>query len=273
MIEICNFQFETEFNPESALNQSLVTIDENILSSEILLGVMNLGESTRVATRGNISCILGKAKSRKTFFITMICAAILRGELYGKFKGRKGSRVVIFDTEQGRWHVQQVLKRIVRLAECDMNLVDIYSLRKFSPLQRWEIIDNYFKKNTPDFVVIDGIRDLINDINSADQSTEISTQAMKWSEEKDCHIMTVLHMNKGDMNARGHLGTEIVNKSESVISVSKEKGDSYTKVESEYMRGMDFEPFNFEVIDGIPYICSENTAFVNGSNAKNKAPF
>lgn len=203
----------------------------------------------------------------------MLCAAILRGELYGKLRGECKEKIVIFDTEQGRWHVQMVLKRILSMAEVSESKVEIYSLRKYSPIQRWELIDNYFRTNTPDFAVIDGIRDLISDINNAEQSTDISTQLMKWSEEKNCHIMSVLHMNKGDQNARGHLGTEIVNKSESVISVSKERGENYTKVEPEYMRGLDFDPFYFEVIEGLPYICSENMVHVTGTNVTKKAPF
>lgn len=273
MIDVCNFKYETDFNPLDSLKEARVLISERIVNSDIVLGIIQLGELTRVCTKGNISCIIGKAKSRKTFFITMLCAAILRGELYEKFKGNVKEKIVIFDTEQGRWHVQQVLKRILTMAECHEKYIEIYSLRKYSPLQRWEIIDNYFKTNNPDFVVIDGIRDLINDINSADQSTEISTQIMKWSEEKNCHIMNVLHMNKGDQNARGHLGTEIVNKSESVISVSKEKGNNFTTVEPEYMRGLDFDSFNFEVIDNIPYLC--NATPINGSvlDKAKKLPF
>lgn len=273
MIDPSKFIIQGEFNPIDALKESRVLSTEKIINSDVVLGVMQLGELTRVCTKGNISCIIGKAKSRKTFFISMLCAAILRGELYNKFRGECKSKIVIFDTEQGRWHVQMVLKRILMMSEVSESKIEIFSLRKYSPIQRWELVDNYFRLNTPDFAVIDGIRDLISDINNADQATEISTQIMKWSEEKNCHIMNVLHMNKGDNNARGHLGTEIVNKSESVISVSKEKGEDYTKVEPEYMRGIDFDPFYFEVIEGIPWICSENISHVSGTNAKSKAPF
>ena len=78
---------------------------------------------------------------------------------------------------------------------------------------------------------------------------------MKWSEIYDCHICTVLHQNKADTNARGHIGTEMVNKSESVISATKSKGADFTTVECENMRGMEFESFQFYVNDsGLPVL-------------------
>jgi hypothetical protein len=102
-------------------------------------------------------------------------------------------------------------------------------------------------------LVIDGIRDLINDINSPEEATMISSKLLKWTEERNIHIITVLHQNKQDGNARGHLGAELTNKAESVISVEK-KGD-VTIVSPEYLRGLDFEPFAFGVDpDSNPYL-------------------
>mgnify|MGYP007001916110 CR=1 FL=1 len=46
---------------------------------------------------------------------------------------------------------------------------------------------------------------------------------MGWSETKGIHIFTVLHENKIDNNVRGHIGTELQNKSETVISVRKQE--------------------------------------------------
>jgi hypothetical protein len=251
--------FKSEFDPDSALLSSQVREQEVINNSEALLAIIDGEDARRICTRGNISAIIGKAKSRKTFFISMLCAAILAGELQNKILGKKGIKVTIFDTEQSRWYVQMVLKRILRLScQSEWN-IEVFSLRPYSPQQRVETIDRYFSNNKTDFAVIDGIRDLLSDINSCEQSTEISTQLMKWSELNNCHIMTVLHMNKGDQNARGHLGTEIVNKSETVISVTKERGQNETVVECEYMRGIDFDPFKFEINDNLPYVCQAET--------------
>jgi hypothetical protein len=78
-------------------------------------------------------------------------------------------------------------------------------------------------------------------------------------EELNISIVTVLHQNKSDTNARGHIGTELMNKSETVISVTKSEQDKEISiVEPVACRNIDFEPFGFEINeDGIP-ILAEN---------------
>jgi hypothetical protein len=65
--------------------------------------------------------------------------------------------------------------------------------------------------------------------------------------------MTVLHQNKGDNNARGHLGSELVNKAETVLSITKDNASGYSIVEAEYCRDKEPEPFAFDIdSDGLP---------------------
>ena len=63
------------------------------------------------------------------------------------------------------------------------------------------------------------------DINSPREATLIVNYLMNWTEEFNLHLHTVIHQNKGDENARGHIGTEINNKSETVLRVEKDKND------------------------------------------------
>ena len=65
----------------------------------------------------------------------------------------------------------------------------------------------------------------------------IASKLLKWTEEKNIHVVTVLHQNKNDGNARGHLGSELVNKAETVLSVTKDsKEKDISIVEAEYCR-------------------------------------
>ena len=66
-------------------------------------------------------------------------------------------------------------------------------------------------------VIIDGIRDLMLDINNPSESVHIINKLMQWSSRYDLHIHCVLHLNKGDDNVRGHIGTELSNKAELVV--------------------------------------------------------
>ena len=99
-------------------------------------------------------------------------------------------------------------------------------------------------------VIIDGIRDMVYDINSPGESTRIISKLMQWTDDRQIHIHTILHQNKGDENARGHIGTELNNKAETVLLVEKDKGNSdISHVSAMHIRAMDFEPFAFRIND------------------------
>ena len=58
-------------------------------------------------------------------------------------------------------------------------------------------------------------------INSPSESLDIINELMRWSSYYELHIHTVLHLNKGDDNTRGHIGTELNNKAETILQISK----------------------------------------------------
>lgn len=210
-------------------------------------------ENISFATLGNFSCIIGKAKSKKTFFITLIIAVFLKGliDIIQAHKAKGKTRIVWFDTEQSRSHVFKAYKRALKLAgDIFFHTIEVYDLRPYSPAERLQMIDFVLKDKNPDkdiaLAVIDGVRDLVTDINNPEQATNIVTWLMKTTADMGLHISTILHQNKGDNNARGHLGTEIVNKSESVISVTKVT-KSISVVKAEYCRDKEFSSFAFTV--------------------------
>lgn len=250
---------------QEKLNQSIVTATEHIEKPPICFEIKEGELSSEIGTLGNLSLWIGKAKQGKTFAISMALAAAETCDwLQDKIKislPEDQKTVLHFDTEQSRYHVQRVVKRIAKLAELSepMNMT-AFGLRKYSPGDRLEMIE-YAIYNTENigFVVIDGIRDLITSINDEEQSSMIVSKLMKWSEELNIHIAVVLHTNKADNNARGHVGTELTNKSESVISISKsDDQEDLMVVKAEYCRNRAFEDFGFTIDEfGIPQI-SEN---------------
>ena len=78
----------------------------------------------------------------------------------------------------------------------------------------------------PDIVFIDGVRDLLQDFNSLDQSNDLIQWLLSLTAEYGCTIVSVLHQNKAkdDGNMRGHLGTELLNKLTDCFEVSKKYG-------------------------------------------------
>lgn len=212
-----------------------------------------------LGTLGNFSLIIGKAKSRKSFFINIAVATVLKRDLFlNQFQGdlpNDKSKVLYFDTEQGKYHVQLSLKRICRQLNIEVPKdLSVYGLRSLNPSERLKLIE-FAIYNTPNigFVVIDGIKDLITSINDESEATMMASKLLKWTEEQDIHIVTVLHQNKSDNNARGHIGTELINKAETVLSVSKNEQDKdISIVEAQQCRNIEPEPFAFEIVDGLP---------------------
>jgi len=239
---------------KSRLPELEVRPDDPITRDHVLASIRAEYGWTDLMTLGNISTLIGKAKSRKTFFMTLLVVGLVTNRNIFIKSGLENKNVVIFDTEQGRYHVWKVSKRIETMVGNWPANVKLFGLRPLSVRERIQEIENYVYLNDLDLVIIDGIRDLVTDINSAEQATEIVGKLMKWSYEREIHICTVLHQNKADDNARGHIGTEIVNKSETVIQVAKAKSKEYSVVTSVYTRGQETKEFQFKIENGLPVI-------------------
>jgi hypothetical protein len=211
-----------------------------------------------ICTLGNFSASIGKAKSKKTFNVSALVASAISGKRVLSYEtdfpeGR--DRVLYIDTEQSKAHCQRVLNRILRLAGlpdgAENNRLTFLSLRKYRPEDRIKIIEEAIADiQGLGLVIVDGVRDLLYDINNPTESTEVISKVMRWTDEYQFHLHLVLHQNKADDNARGHIGTEVNNKAETVIQVEKDKEDSnISTVQSVHTRAADFEPFAFRIND------------------------
>ena len=217
--------------------------------------VLKIGDSV-IGTLGNFSASIGKAKSKKTFNVSAIVASALSESrvLHYKSEFPSDKRCILYiDTEQGRHHCQKVLNRILRLAnlpaDIDPENLKLLALRKYSPEERLAIVE-YALDTIPNIglVIIDGIRDFVYDINSPSEATRIISKLMQWTDDKQIHIHTILHQNKNDEHARGHIGTELNNKAEAIMQIEIDKEDkSISIVEAVHIRDKEFEPFAFRI--------------------------
>ena len=232
--------------------ESTISVTSTYEHSPVVLMV----DDTVIGTLGNFSASIGKAKSKKTFNVSAIVASALSGSTvlhYRSMFPENKRKILYIDTEQGRYHCQQVLKRILRLADLPEyknpdNLI-MLALRKFSPKLRLAIVEQAIG-TIPDLglVIIDGIRDFLYDINSPGESTDIISKFMQWTDDRQIHIHTVLHQNKNDEHARGHIGTELNNKAETIMQIEVDKEDkTISVIEAVHIRDREFEPFAFRI--------------------------
>lgn len=203
-----------------------------------------------ICSEGNISAVVGEAKSKKTFLCTAIVGSMLDPMKKHQFGIEYNfCRVLWVDTEQSREHIQKILFRI-NLMGCmpiDMDHIRILTqtLREESPAKRMSLLTYAIDYYRPKLVVVDGVSDLISNSNNLEESEKCISDLLSLSSAYACHIMCVLHTNPNSDKARGHLGSTLMRKAESVIFVHRVGETSL--VEPQYCRNKPFERFAFRV--------------------------
>jgi len=227
---------------------STIEVDEPEKAIELRFGM----DSYIFGTLGNFSLIQGKAKSRKSYFLSVLmAAAISENDVCKHVRGHLSDRVNVYiDTEQGDFHSAKAKKTIQTMAGLDPrvnhpNFIHYRFRGLLTNKERMKLTD-YVMKTTDNLglVVIDGIVDLASKgVNDEEEATAIASKLLEWTDRNNCHISVVLHENKNDRNAKGHLGSYIVQKAETTISLQKsETINGASDIVPEYTRNKEFPP-------------------------------
>ena len=218
-----------------------------------------------LGTYGNFSFVQAPPKTKKTFFISLLASVYLSGgnNFGGNIRGHRDSKCLIhFDTEQGQWHSQRVFKRVVDMAKVkDVGCYQTYALRTISYKQRLQFIEFVLKENGDKngLVIIDGIADLVSDVNNLEESNLCVQKIMEWSAKFNCHIITVIHSNYGSDKPTGHLGSFLEKKTETQIQLEANTvNKEWVTVICRRSRGYSFETFSFSINQyGLPFVVGE----------------
>ena len=247
---------ESEEPTEDLLRKYLLDPTQEIKNPPSVLELRLGLESYTLATAGNISLVQGKAKSRKSYFVSTLAAAAIRqgfNENLLKAGIVKGT-VLYFDTEQGDYHAQRVNQRILHLAgipyEQGQEYLKFFALRRADTnADRLAIIEYILKRvEGVSLCIIDGVVDIASGVNEEPEAIALVSRLMKISAEKNLHLITVLHENKNDRGAKGHLGSYLVQKSESVYGVSRSEDGATTYIEGLYTRNASFPDLELSVM-------------------------
>ena len=179
--------------------------------------------------RGELTVIAGKAKSGKTFFTSVLMACCVRSGILGiELMQEQPLHMLWFDTEQSMQSTQEILRdRIMPLVggeeEFPSPLFDVFNVRAVHWDQRMEQLRQGIRAYHPDLVVVDGIRDLIDDINNGVLAQAVIDDLMNIAMGEKCCILCVIHQNKAgeDRNLRGWIGTELTHKAFEIWNCEK----------------------------------------------------
>jgi hypothetical protein len=107
--------------------------------------------------------------------------------------------------------------------------------------------------------VLDGIRDLVADINDGVVAQDTIERLMRLASDNHCAIVCVLHQNKSqeDRNLRGWIGTELKNKAFEVYECAKSSERIFTWAQTDTRKYDIPTPLQFAVNEqGLPYLCT-----------------
>ncbi len=272
---------ETALSPKMLLLEQLrITPEKQLKPMEFLFHLFG----KPCFPRRELVAITGKAKSGKTFVTSMLMACCQsRDVLAFQRIGDEPFRVLWYDTEQSDESTQDILKnRIMTLIKTTTDLtdstdnnscnscnslfeknIDVFNVRGVAWKERRDLLREAVTRCKPDLVIVDGIRDLVNDINDGVLAQEVMEELMLLATERNCCIVCVLHQNKSgeDHNLRGWIGTELMNKAFEVYSCEKLQPQRIFSLEQTLTRKYDIErTMYFEVgDDGLPVSCGVPT--------------
>ena len=223
--------------------------------------------------RRELVAITGRAKSGKTFVMSIIMLmGVIDRILQFERDGKEPLKVLWFDTEQSKQSTLDIIQN--RIVEMYHRKVDPDTPFPNECLRTFNVrFDNCEMRRQgflelvpfikPDLVILDGIRDLVTDINDGAEAQRIMEEMLALAQDNDCCIIAVLHQNKSDesRDPRGWLGTELLNKAFDVFATEKMKiqdgqGTRFVfKLEQLYTRKYDIEQqLYFQVDeDGLPF--------------------
>ncbi|MCE6988153.1 AAA family ATPase [Dyadobacter sp. CY323] len=201
-----------------------------------------------ISTEGNITTFSGASKAGKSA-LTAICIAGAISEpgmvdginMLTVAPNSKKKAVIHIDTEQARHRQQSTVCSILKRAQfqtCPEYYLS-YNIRQIDLCEYESKTEGIFVAADKVFggihlAVIDGLADYIKDVNDGEDSNAIIKFVEGLAIKYRVPIIVVVHTNPGSDKERGHLGSQLQRKSESVISVKLDGDTSY--IEPKFLR-------------------------------------
>jgi archaellum biogenesis ATPase FlaH len=212
-----------------------ITMDTRIPKSVPLISI----EGNIISTAGNLTMISGDNKAGKSTFSSIIIAGAIRGHNkvfngldYLDIDGNIDKKAVIhIDTEQSIYdHKKKLKDGVLKRIGLENGPSHLHSFN-YRTIPREEMLKVTHKlvSNIANqhggihLIVIDGIADFITSVNDEQQGNYVVSFFEKLAMKYNCPILVIMHLNPGNKKERGHLGSQLQRKAESVLQIIKDK--------------------------------------------------
>lgn len=202
-----------------------------------------------------LHCVKSKAKQGKSSLLTILTSVYIgnNGRWSGIERiGEKPLSVCYVDTEMKPYDTQRMKKQALKLA----GITEEEATGIFRAVNMRSILDNNEKKqlielileeDNPDVLIIDGVVDLIGNFNEVDESKGLINWLMHTADRFKVALFCVLHTNKNamDHNMRGHVGTMLEQKSDTVTELFKDAETGLVTVKCTCSRHKPYPDWSF----------------------------
>jgi hypothetical protein len=241
---------EKELSESATPSQHPLSNLDTILKTRELLRARKMGEITFakaiISRKGlpilfpnTINLIQGQAGSHKSRFAELFMSVLLKllscvNPLLGFESNQDIDYTGVFVdternlTEQLPYALQQIQMQAGYYRSDNPTNFDFISLLEIPRKERFATLSAFLQQirsehNNHLFIVLDVVTDCIEDFNRSDDSMQLTDMLNVMINRYDVTFLCVIHENpNGSTKARGHIGTELMNKSSTVMQVGFE---------------------------------------------------
>jgi hypothetical protein len=233
LIDLSIEDFRIDLSREDITQQIVVTI-----------------QGQTILTLGSLAILTGKPKARKTSFLhAFLASGLMDDSLWGirtKLPHEKNG-ICLIDTEQSLFDLYQSMARLSSMIGrklTELNNFSVYSTRAGDVDKTMMVIETICKKNPNiGLMAIDGLIDLVNDINDVREAKAAINFLKKCCDTYNVAIIGIIHQNKSTNFSLGHLGSFASRFAQSELSI--DKNDDTSTMAATFLRSAkDFNPIN-----------------------------
>jgi len=201
---------------------------------------------------GDMITFCGLQKTRKSAVATCAASCFITGGTNTSLKfdaeNPEGRNLIYIDTEQSKYENWWSCNQMLWQQGLEQNRPNFHAFRitELELTKKIQFLDYAVNKvGNVACVLLDGIVDLCQDYNDQKESRALVEWIRRISSINNFLLINVLHNARSTGKARGHLGTELLNKGKCNINVTKDKEMGYSTLEIDDLRGS-FEPKGFD---------------------------
>ena len=232
------------------INSYLVDLDKPV-SQEVIFTI----QSKIILTYGSLMILTGKPKARKTTFLHAFIGSALTTQniwdIQSELKPDK-NEVILIDTEQSLYDLHQSLNRLQNTINKKLSTTNFkaFSARSLSVDEIVQLITTICENNPKiGLLCIDGLLDLVNDINDVREAKAAIHYLKTLSDKFNIGIVGILHQNKGTNFSLGHLGSFASRHAQSELSIEKNESGTSTLSATFLRSSDDIKPIEIDYDD------------------------